>query len=144
MTSSENQPGPAALRKTILGFAAFLLLACSIGTQAQEAESKDAFMNGVMAYRAFEFEEAAQWFLKAAEQGDAEAQFLLGRMHYDGNSLSIDKITAYMWFDISAGNGLRVGVRYRDGIAKSMTEDEVATARQRADQWRSEHSPSRR
>jgi len=132
------------MKKTILCFAAFLLLTWNISARAQAEDSANAFFNGVTAYRAFEFERAAEWFLKAAEHGDAEAQFLLGRMHYDGNSLSIDNVTAYMWFDIAAGNGLRAGVRYRDGIAKRMTDDEVATARQRADQWRSEHPSATR
>jgi TPR repeat protein len=132
------------MMKTILCLTTALLLTWNISAQAQTEDSAEAFYNGVTAYRAFEFEEAAEWFLKAAEQGDAEAQFLLGRMHYDGNSLSVDNVTAYMWFDIAAGNGLRVGVRYRDGIAKRMTDDEVATAKQRADQWRSEHPASRR
>jgi TPR repeat protein len=132
------------MMKTILCLTTALLLTWNISAQPQTEDSAEAFYNGVTAYRAFEFEEAAEWFLKAAEQGDAEAQFLLGRMHYDGNSLSVDNVTAYMWFDIAAGNGLRVGVRYRDGIAKRMTDDEVATAKQRADQWRSEHPASRR
>ncbi|UCH49286.1 MAG: sel1 repeat family protein [Betaproteobacteria bacterium] len=132
------------MKKIILCLLTGLLLSWNISAQAQEEDAKNAFFNGVTAYRGFQFEEAAEWFLKAAEQGDAEAQFLLGRMHYDGNSLSIDRVTAYMWFDIAAANGLRAGVRYRDGIAKKMTEDEVATARQRSEEWRSEHSPSRR
>lgn len=132
------------MKKLILSFASVLLLFCHSTAQAQADEPKDAFYNGVIAYREFRFEDAAQWFLKAAEQGDAEAQFLLGRMHYDGNSLSVDNVTAYMWFDIAAGNGLRAGVRYRDGIAERMTEDEVAAARQRADAWRIEHPASRR
>ncbi|UCD67648.1 MAG: sel1 repeat family protein [Betaproteobacteria bacterium] len=132
------------MNKIILCLTTALLLTWNVSAQAQTEESSDAFFNGVTAYRAFEFEEAAEWFLKAAEQGDAEAQFLLGRMHFDGNSLSIDNVTAYMWFDIAAGNGLRAGMRYRDGMARKMTDDEVATARQRADQWRSKHPPSRR
>ena len=127
------------MRMLILSLATALLLIGGPSGHAQEDDPKVAFYNGVIAYRDFRFDEAAQWFLKAAEQGDAEAQFLLGRMHYDGNSLSVDNVTAYMWFDIAAGNGLRAGVRYRDGIADRMTEDEVAAARQRADAWRIEH-----
>ena len=80
--------------------------------------------------------------LQAAEAGDAEAQFLLGRMHYDGNSLSIDNVTAYMWFDIAAANGLPVGARYREGIAKRMSDDEVALAKQRAQTWHKTHTPA--
>ena len=132
------------MKKLILSFATALLLVCNPSAQAQGDEPENAFYNGVIAYREFRFEEAAQWFLKAAEQGDAEAQFLLGRMHYDGNSLSVDDVTAYMWFDIAAGNGLRVGVRYRDGIAERMTADEVTTAKQRANEWRTEHPASHR
>ena len=114
----------------------------------RERDSEEAAQRGRDSEKAAQwdqdFEEAAQWFLKAAEQGDAEAQFLLGRMHYDGNSLSIDNVTAYMWFDIAAGNGLRAGVRYRDGIAERMTDAEVATAMQRVEDWRSEHPPAPR
>ncbi|NIO39673.1 MAG: hypothetical protein GTO41_05440 [Burkholderiales bacterium] len=105
----------------------------------QQEKTSDAFFNGVMAYRAFQFDEAARWFLNAAEHGDVEAQFLLGRMHYDGNSLRIDNVTAYMWFDIAAANGLPAGRRYRNGLAKRMSEDEVAIARSRAEEWRRAH-----
>lgn len=127
------------MKKLILSFATALLLIVGTPGHPQEDDPKVAFYNGVIAYREFRFDEAAQWFLNAAEQGDVEAQFLLGRMHYDGNSLSVDNVTAYMWFDIAGGNGLRAGVRYRDGIADRMTEDEVAEARQRANAWRIEH-----
>ncbi len=132
------------MNKSLLTFAALLLLLWNTATQAQADESGNAFYNGVTAYREFKFEEAAQWFLEAAERGDTDAQFLLGRMHYDGNSLSVDNVTAYMWFDIAAGNGLPAGARYRDGIAKRMSEDEIAMARQRADEWRSAHPPAPR
>ena len=129
------------MKNTILRFATALLLIWNICAQAQGDESDNAFYNGIIAYRAFRYDEAAEWFLKAAEAGDSDAQFLLGRMHYDGNSLSIDNVTAYMWFDIAAENGLPVGARYRDGIAKRMSEEEVALAKQRADLWRTEHPP---
>jgi TPR repeat protein len=132
------------MKNAILRFAMALLMLCSVGAQAQGEESDNAFYNGVTAYRANNFEEAAQWFLQAAEAGDSDAQFLLGRMHYDGNSLIIDDVTAYMWFDIAAGNGLRAGARYRDGIAQRMSDEEIASAKARADQWRITHAPSQR
>ncbi|HUU73095.1 MAG TPA: hypothetical protein VMW70_10750 [Burkholderiales bacterium] len=130
------------MKKLIPGFAAALLICCSLFTHAQDSESDSAFYNGVKAFRAYQYNEAAQWFLQAAEAGDAEAQFLLGRMHYDGNSLRIDNVTAYMWFDIAAANGLPVGARYREGIAKRMSDDDVALARQRAEAWRDAHPPA--
>jgi TPR repeat protein len=130
------------MKRVSSAIAAVMLICCSFLAQAQDNKPDDAFYNGVKAYRTYQFEEAAQWFLQAAEAGDAEAQFLLGRMHYDGNSLSIDNVTAYMWFDIAAANGLPVGARYREGIAKRMSDDEVALAMQRARKWRKTHTPA--
>ncbi len=132
------------MKRLISGIAAILFICVNVFAQGQDSEADNAFYNGVKAYRAYQFDEAAQWFLQAAEEGDAEAQFLLGRMHYDGNSLSIDNVTAYMWFDIAAENGLPVGARYREGIAKRMSDDEVSEAQQRAQAWRSAHPPGSR
>lgn len=50
------------------------------------ADGTDDFYEGVKFYRAWEYDDAAEPFRKAAEQGDGEAQFLLGRMHYDGTA----------------------------------------------------------
>ena len=126
------------MRTRILIVAATFLLSFGGATHADE-ESDNAFFNGVSAYRKFNFDEAATWFLQAAQAGDVDAQFLLGRMHYDGNSLTVDEVTAYMWFDIAAGHGLQVGERYRNGIARRMSDEEIALAKKRADKWRLAH-----
>lgn len=127
------------MRTRILIFATTLLLCWSVAAQDNEAESENAFYKGVGAYRARNYDEAVGWFLRAAEAGDVDAQFLLGRMHYDGNSLTVDEVTAYMWFDIAAGHGMQVGTRYRNGIARRMTDEEIALAKKRADDWRLAH-----
>jgi TPR repeat protein len=106
------------------------------------AEDTDAFFKGVQAYRAHDYVLAASWFEQAAEQGDNEAQFLLGRMHYDGNSLATDHVTAYQWFAIAAENGQAVASRYRDGLAARMTEAEVSEGARRAAAWLSLHPPA--
>ena len=127
------------MKTRILIFATTLLLCFSVTAQDNEAESENAFYKGVGAYRARNYDEAVGWFLRAAEAGDVDAQFLLGRMHYDGNSLTVDEVTAYMWFDIAAGHGMQVGARYRNGIARRMTDEEIALAKKRADDWRLAH-----
>lgn len=123
----------------ILIIATMLLLSWSVAAQKNETDSDNAFYSGVSAYRARNYDEAVDWFLQAAKAGDVDAQFLLGRMHYDGNSITVNQVTAYMWFDIAAGHGMRVGERYRDGIARDMTDEEVALGKMRADEWRREH-----
>ena len=127
------------MKTRILIFATALLLCFSVAAQDSETDSENAFYKGVGAYRARNYDEAVNWFLRAAEAGDVEAQFLLGRMHYDGNSLTVDEVTAYMWFDIAAGHGMQVGERYRNGIARRMTEEEIALAKKGADDWRLAH-----
>lgn len=127
------------MRTRILIFATTLLLSWSVAAQDNGADSDDAFYQGVAAYRARNYDEAVNWFLRAAEAGDVDAQFLLGRMHYDGNSLTVDEVTAYMWFDIAAEHGMQVGARYRNGIARDMSDEEVALGKKRADEWRTAH-----
>ena len=106
------------------------------------AQDTDAFFRGVQAYRAHDYVVAASWFEQAAEQGDNEAQFLLGRMHYDGNSLETDYVTAYQWFAISAEGGQAVASRYRDGLAGRMTEAQVTEGARRAAAWLALHPPA--
>ena len=132
------------MRTRILIFATALLLCWGVAAQDNETESDNAFYKGVGAYRARNYDEAADWFLRAAEAGDVDAQFLLGRMHYDGNSLTVDEVTAYMWFDIAAGHGMQVGARYRNGIARRMTDEEIVLAKKRADDWRLAHPDANR
>ena len=107
------------------------------------AEDIDPFFKGVQAYRASDSVGAASWFEQAAEQGDNEAQFLLGRMHYDGNSLSADYVTAYQWFSIAAQTGQPVASRYRDGLAGRMSEAEVTEGARRAAAWLAQHPLAR-
>ena len=48
-------------------------------------------------------------YRKAAEQGDAEAQFNLGLCHYNGYGVAKDDVIAYMWFTSCRGIRRRGG-----------------------------------
>ncbi|MBN1764740.1 MAG: sel1 repeat family protein [Sedimentisphaerales bacterium] len=43
-------------------------------------------------------EEALKWYTKAAEQGDADAQFNLGVIYDDAKGVPQNYIEAYKWF----------------------------------------------
>lgn len=49
--------------------------------------------------------EAAQWYLKAAEQGHAHAQFNLAYMYHVGSGVSKDEEKAEHWAKKSAAQG---------------------------------------
>ena len=84
---------------------------------------------------------AHDWFRRAADQGDAEAQLLLSGMVATGRGAEKDNVAAYKWAYLS---GLRttepavitnasamIGV-----LSRQMSEAEIDQARQQANQWK--------
>ena len=49
--------------------------------------------------------EAVKWYRKAAEQGDAEAQYKLGGCYLDGEGVARDKTEALKWWRKAAEQG---------------------------------------
>ena len=72
-----------------------------------------------------------------AEQGDAEAQYNLAQMYFNGWGVARDYGAAYKWFTLASelGEDAKAALRRRDKVAVWMTEAEVAEAQQRADAW---------
>ncbi|MDB4796622.1 hypothetical protein OAG77_00330 [bacterium] len=68
---------------------------------------------------------------KAAEQGDAVAQGLLGLQSLLGE----DHKEAYAWFNVSAANGCKDSSKSRDIIAKKMKPDQIAEAQALSAKW---------
>ncbi len=57
---------------------------------------------------------AIYWLERAAEQGDAEAQFLAGKLHL--GSTANDAAVAYTWFSIAFANGYASARQERDDV----------------------------
>ena len=75
--------------------------------------------------------EAAEWFRKAAEQGDADAQFSLGAMLVGGRGVEKDEGEAAEWFRKAAEQGHakaqgRLGVMLAGGQGVEKDEREAA------------------
>ncbi len=67
-----------------------------------------------------DYEEALEWFRKAAEQGDLLAQYSLGDMYENGNGVEQDYEEALEWFRKAAEQGLSLaqyslGLMYENG-----------------------------
>ena len=60
------------------------------------------FDKGVAAYAAGDYVTAAKEFNKAAEQGDADAQLLLGIMYNNGEGVPQDDKEAVKWYRLAA------------------------------------------
>ena len=78
--------------------------------------------------------QAAVWFQKAAEQGDAEAQYNLGLAYQNGEGVAQDRHQALMWLNLAARRLAKV-TKARDQLALQMTLDERARAESAANTW---------
>src|SRR5262245_43211947 len=71
-----------------------------------------------------------------AEQGNATAQYNLGVFYDNGLGVPQDKVTAYMWFNLSAAQGKPGAAAFRDLIARYMTPEQIAEAQKRTRDWK--------
>ena len=74
---------------------------------------------------------ATEWYTRSADQGQAEAQFRLGRLY----ALLEDYVKAHMWLNLCAATGHEMAQTQLAGIASSMTRDQIAEAQQLARDW---------
>jgi len=56
--------------------------------------------------------EAAQWYRRAAAQGNAQGQANLGVLYFDGRGVTNDLAEAYMWFKLSVRQGYGYGRKF--------------------------------
>ena len=62
-----------------------------------------------------DYAEAIKWFRLAAVQGDADAQYSLGRRYYNGEGVAKDYAEAAKWFRLGAEQG-HAGAQYALGV----------------------------
>ena len=77
---------------------------------------------------------AVEWYRKAAEQGDADAQYSLGLMYANGKGVAQDDVKAYTWLAVAAANGEAQAEVWLAGIRKRLSLADQAFAQQRATQ----------
>ncbi len=82
-----------------------------------------------------------KWYRKAAEQGVADAQYNLGSMYYDGQSVTQDYVQTHMWLNVAAssfppGKDRDKALKERDRVAKKMTPAQRSEAQKLAREWR--------
>jgi uncharacterized protein len=79
-----------------------------------------------------------------AEQGNANAQYKLGVFYDNGLGVPQDKVSAYMWLNLSASQGREGAAAFRDLIARRMTPAQKEEAQKLTREWKpNRQSPSR-
>jgi len=81
----------------------------------------------------------------AAERGDAEAQYNLDLMYYNGRGVPQDYIQAHLWLNLAAASSSpddaearKKAAETRDGLATIMTPAQIAEAQRLAREWKPE------
>jgi TPR repeat protein len=89
-----------------------------------------------------DFAEAANWYRKAADRGDAAAQYNLGVAYDTGQGVPRNVVQAYRWYDVaatrfpsSAADNRAQAIKSRDLIAARMTPPQIAEAQKLAKEW---------
>jgi hypothetical protein len=100
------------------------------------ANAQADFSAGLDAYTKKDYRTAMEEFKPLAEQGNADAQFMLGYMYASGKGVLQDYIQAHVWFNLSAAQGVEKAAASRDRTAQVMTPQQIAEAQKIAREWR--------
>jgi TPR repeat protein len=79
--------------------------------------------------------EAAAWYSRAADQGNASAQSNLGAMYSEGSGVRQDRVRAYMWLSLAAASGSRIAARNLDIVAGRMSPEQFTEAQGLVREW---------
>jgi len=82
---------------------------------------------------------AAKWCRKAADVGDAKAQFNLGVMVAHGQGVEQDYVAAYQWLTLAMDTLHDDALSARDALVTRMTSREVEAGQEAANEWRKAH-----
>ncbi|MBN2438840.1 MAG: sel1 repeat family protein, partial [Deltaproteobacteria bacterium] len=75
-----------------------------------------------------DYQEAAKWYLKAAEQGNTQAQFYAGRLYEKGQGVPQSDVVALSFYILASAKGEARATTERDRLTVWMSPDQVAEA----------------
>lgn len=73
-----------------------------------------------------------KWLLAAAKQRVPEAQYRLGMTYAPESGVGADDVQAYVWLSLATAGGHGAAAAPRDQIARKLSVEQLANARQRA------------
>lgn len=106
------------------------------------ASASADYAGAMLNYERQQYREAIQEFRELARDEDADAQYMLGRMHEAGNGTPQDFVEAHKWYNLSASRGHRHAAGARDAVAARMTVQQIAEAQHAARSWQAREPAS--
>jgi TPR repeat protein/putative methionine-R-sulfoxide reductase with GAF domain len=83
--------------------------------------------------------DAARWFMKAAEHGNVSAQSKLGSLYWGGRGVPQDPNRAYFWTVLARASGDDASKVLAPFIATHLTSPQRTAIEQQAEQWLQQH-----
>jgi uncharacterized protein len=85
--------------------------------------------------------EALRWYLRGADGDDLQAQYQAGQMYFNGTGTARDYVSAYVWFDLAAGqtplvDNQKAILELRNIATVRMTPEQAAEAMRRVAGWK--------
>jgi uncharacterized protein len=99
-----------------------------------------SFDTALANYESGNYKEAFMEFEALAANGDATAQYSLGRMYYEGKGTAVDKVQAYMWISLASNLGYQKATKYNVILKSLMSPSQVEEAERRTDRWLKKNS----
>lgn len=120
-----------------IGLAVALLMtpAAAMGTQST-AQAQSNAEAGAQAYYRNDYVEALRLLRLAADQGHADAQFMVGGMYANGQGTPRDLVEGYKWISLSAASGNQPAAQTRQTILGRMSPAQIAEGDRLVAAWR--------
>jgi uncharacterized protein len=83
-----------------------------------------------------DYEAAAKWFHRSADQENPVSQFMLSSMYNQGRGVPKNIVTAHMWLILSSAEGVRYALKARELNEQEMSLAQVAEAQKLAREWK--------
>ena len=95
------------------------------------------FVEGITVYIRGDYKKAAEYFKKAADEGEVEAQVQMGHMYEYGYGVKQDDVKAFAYYKIAAEHNssnanYMLGAMYEDGRGTKQSFDEATRAYKKA------------
>lgn len=93
------------------------------------------FQEGVDAFDAGNYSDAAREFRDGADRGDASSLYRLGNLYELGLGVPQSFLRAHFYYNLAGARGDQDAIAARDALANRMSADEVARAQELALDW---------
>jgi TPR repeat protein len=98
------------------------------------------FEDADAAYQRGDYATALRLWRPLAEQGSANAQYVLGIMYANGRGVPQNDVQAHMWFNLAASRAPASerdeAIKMRNVAASNMTPEQIGEAQRLAQEWK--------